>query len=231
MFGITYKGKHSYNDYGLTIKSKDINPPPKNKVKEKVPYMQGAYDFSNLYGDQTYNERTLNYVFNLICSSKLELNTKKIKILDWLLNSFKDNLKDDTIPGFYFFAECEDVSFKEDGRKAEITVKFVAYPFKISSNDEGNIPWDDFNFELDYMQETKFNILGSKSIEIYNLGAVKATPTIICSAAMDIIKNGITYKYNQGTTKDWRFTLDKGKNNLTIKGTGNIEFIFRREVL
>lgn len=231
MFGITYKNKHSYKDFNLTIKSKDISPPTKKKVKGTVPYMNGSYDFSGLYGEQTYEERVLNYVFNLQCNSKLELDTQKIKILDWLLNSFKTILKDDVIPGYYFNAECEDVSFKEDGSNAEINTKFIAYPFKISLYDEGNIYWDDFNFELDYMQETKFDVAGSKTVEIINLAAKKITPTVICSTPFDVIQKGITYKFNTGTTKDWRFTLDKGLNNLTLNGTGNIEFVFRKEVL
>lgn len=231
MIGISFKNKHSYIDFGLTIKSKSINPPKKIKTKETVPFMNGSYDFSNLYGEQTYEERELGYVFNLICETKLELNTEKIKVLDWLLNSFKGALKDDTIPGLYFNAECENIDFKESGRYAEITATFIAYPFKIGLHDEGNIPWDDFNFELDYMQDTKFDVSVSKSIEIINSGSRKITPTVVCTDEFDVIKNGITYKFNAGTTKDWRFNLDIGLNNLTLNGSGNIEFIFRKEVL
>lgn len=231
MNGFMYKNKHSFKDFNLTIKSKNISPPKKIKIKESVPFMQGSYDFSNLYGEQTYEERQLNYVLNLQCNSKLELNTQKIKILDWLMNSFKAVLKDDAIPGYYFNAECEDVEFKESGSYAEITVSFIAYPFKISLYDEGNIPWNDFNFELDYMQDTKFLVIGSKTVELINQSAKKITPTVICTAPFDVIKNGITYKFNIGTTKDWRFNLDKGFNSLILNGDGNIEFIFRKEVL
>lgn len=231
MLGITYKGKHSFKDFGLTIKSKEISPPAKVKTKETVPYMHGSYDFSNLYGEQTYEERLLSYTFNLIAKNKTDMNIKKIKILDWLLNSFKVPLKDDAIPGFYFSAECEGASFKENGFMAEITASFKAYPFKISLYDEGNIPWDDFNFELDYMQDTKFYVAGNKSVTIYNLGARKIIPTVICSAPFDVTKNGTTYKFNAGTTKDWRFLLDVGSNDLILNGIGTIEFSFRKEVL
>lgn len=231
MYGITYKDKHSYTDFGLTIKAKDINPPKKTKIKETVPYMNGAYDFSNLYGEQIYGERTLTYIFNLFCKSKTELNVKKIEILDWLLNSFKTQLKDDTIPDFYFNAECENVDFKEDGQFAEITATFVAYPFKIAISNEGTDVWDTFNFELDYAQDTKFSVVGSKNIEIYNLSSKKITPTVVCSSDFDIIQGSTTYHFEIGTTKDWRFNFDKGLNALLLKGNGNIEFIFKREVL
>lgn len=231
MYGITYKDKHSYRDFGLTIKAKDINPPKKTKIKETVPYMNGAYDFSNLYGEQTYGERTSTYTFNLNCKSKIELNIKKIEILDWLLNSFKTTLKDDTIPDFYFNAECENVDFKEDGQFAEITASFVAYPFKIANNNEGNDVWDTFNFELDYAQDTKFAVTGTKDVELYNLSSRKVTPTVVCSADFDVIQGNTTYHFKSGTTKDWRFTLEKGLNSLTLNGNGNIEFVFRKEVL
>ena len=46
--------------------------------------------------------------------------------------------------------------------------RFTAYPFKFREYNEGSIPWDDFNFELDYMQETKFDVSGSKFVNIIN---------------------------------------------------------------
>lgn len=231
MYGIDYKGKHSYIDFGMTIKSRDINPPKKNKMKETIPYMQGSYDFSNLYGEQTYSERELIYVFNLTCHSKLELNTKKLIILDWLLNSFKTKLKDDIIPGYYFMAECEDLNFNEKGYSAEITVKFRAYPFKYGNENIGNEIWDDFNFEIDYMQNINYKVNGILSVVLYNPSSRKIVPTIICTSSIDIIQGETTYKFNSGATRDWRFQLSTGQNNLIIKGNGDIEFIFRKEVL
>ena len=53
MYGIKKGNKHSFIDFGLTIKSKSIGMPSKNKVKETIPFMNGQYDFSELYGGQT----------------------------------------------------------------------------------------------------------------------------------------------------------------------------------
>jgi len=231
MYGISFKNKHSYDDFGLTIKSKELSPPKKIKIKDKVPFMNGAYDFSGLYGEQSYEERELQYVFNLVCKNKIEMNIKKMQILDWLMNSFKDTLKDDVIQGYYFLAECEDVDFNEDGFQAEINVSFSAYPFKLSDLLEGNDIWNSFNFELDYAQNTKFDVDNSLDITLYNLGVKKLTPSVICSTSMQVIKGSTTYNFNSGTSKDWRFSLDLGENNLTLKGNGTIEFLFRKEVL
>lgn len=231
VYGIRKNDKHSFLDFGLTIKSKKIGNPKKNKIKEELPFMNGSYDFSLLYGEQTYSERTLEYTFNLNEKNKIEMNIKKIKVLEWLNNGAKQPIFDDTIPGFYFLAEVEDNDFSEEGKNGELTVTFSAYPYKIASLNEGHDIWDEFNFELDYAQDTKFTVECEKSIEIYNLGSSRITPTVKTTSAFDVTKDEITYKFNLGVTTDWRFILEKGLNNMVIRGTGNIEFIFKREVL
>lgn len=231
MFGITFRGKHSYRDFNLRVKSREINPPSKIKIKDSVPFMQGAYDFSGLYGDQTYEERIIRYTFDISEKDGIRLNVIKMQVMDWLLNSYKERLEDDFIPGYHFMAECENVSIKERSPIIEITATFIVYPFMIGNYDEGNVLWDEFNFETDYMQDVKFDVAGTKEIKLYNPSARSITPTVICSAPMDVIKNNTIYKFNAGITRDWRFVLDIGESNLILKGNGNIEFLFRKEVL
>ena len=231
MYGIRKGNKHSFIDFGLTIKSKSIGMPSKNKVKETIPFMNGSYDFSALYGRQSYGERTLKYVFNLIGKNKVDMNILKDKVLEWLYEGFQEPLYDDTILGYYFLAECKDTNFEEDGEFGVLTVEFSCYPFKIRDSYEGNILWDDFNFELDMLQETKFNIVESKEVDIYNKSAIPITPVILCSNDMSIVKNNVTYNLKSGTNKDYRFMLGIGNNKMTIKGNGTIEFLFRKEVL
>lgn len=231
MLGITKGYKHSYKDFDVTIKSKDIGNPTKNKIKESVPFMNGSYDFSLIYGQQSYSERELKYVFNVIGTSKESLNFKKIKLQNWLLEGGKQKIYDDTIPGYYFLAECISTDFSESNNIGELTATFSAYPFKICDNEEGNLYWDKFNFELDILQENKFEVNGTMNITLYNVGSKEVTPTIICSNDMDVIKNGTTYKLKLGQSKDYRFTLDVGQNKLTINGTGTIEFKFIKELI
>ena len=114
-YGIRKNNKHSFDDFGLTIKSKKIGNPKKNKIKEEVPFMNGSYDFSLLYGEQTYSERQLEYTFNLNERNKIAMNIKKMQVLEWLNDGGKQPLYDDTIPGFYFLAEVEDDDFSEAG--------------------------------------------------------------------------------------------------------------------
>lgn len=63
--GITLHDKHSYRDFGAWLKSKTIGIPSTIKITETIPYMQGSYDFTELYGEQTYDDRELEYEFDL----------------------------------------------------------------------------------------------------------------------------------------------------------------------
>lgn len=230
--GIIKGNKHSYNDFGLKILSREFNPPAKKKVKETLPYMNGSYDFSVLYGDNVYEERTIKYVFDFNYKNKMEFINKKIAITDWLTSNSKEPLFDDLIPGYYFMAECEGlIKFSEGYVDCEISVVFSAYPFKISTLQEGNDIWDSFNFELDIAQDTKFEINGIKDVALNNIGAIGVNPTVVCSDDMDIIKGNTTYKFKAGESKSWSFKIDKGINKLTIKGNGTIEFKWFKEVL
>jgi hypothetical protein len=117
------------------------------------------------------------------------------------------------------------------GLVGKLTATFNAYPCRLYGWVEGNDLWDRFNFELDISQEVKFDIEESKDIVLYNQGATHVKPTIIASADMEIVKDDITYSIEKGTTNDWQFVLSVGENHLTVKGTGTIEFEFRKEVL
>lgn len=232
MRGIIKNNKHSYNDFNMILLERAIEYPKKNKIKNSVPFMNGEYDFSGLYGNQSYEERKLKYKFGISSNSMNELIAKKQNIINWLYYGNKDVLVDDSEIGYYFLAEVEgDITEKIYANYAEITVTFTAYPFMICHHYEGNNLWDDFNFELDVLQDTSFAVQGTKQVKIYNSSAINITPTVICSDVMEVTKDGITYRFNTGTSTDYRFSLSIGENNMIIKGNGSIEFKFRKEVL
>jgi len=232
-YGFEINGKHSFKDFGLRIIDREFNPPNKVKIKQTVPFMNGSYDFSTLYGEQTYEERIIKYTLNLKYRNKFEYITKKIQITEWLMSGIQKELYDDLIPGYYFLAECENGPvFSEYHTGCEIEVVFIAYPFKMGISQEGTYQlWDTFCFATDYMQESVFDVVGTKDIQLYNVAATKIVPTIICSSNFSIIKAGITYNFSTGTTKNLKFKLEKGMNIMILNGTGNIEFVFRKQVL
>jgi phage-related protein len=236
MYGITFLGKHSFKDMGFTISEKEIGFPNKEKIKIKVPFSNVEYDFSELYGSQTYTTRALTYTFNVLDrngNNKEKMNSLKTVLVNWLMNSRgKQKLYDDAIPGYYFLAEVEnEASFQENWDTGTLTVEFTAYPFMISELPEGHDIWDSFNFVLDVSQVVDFNVNGSLDITLINPGTPNVTPEINTSSSMKIIKGAIEYTIQAGKTKDQDFILESGENRLKIIGNGTISFTFYKELI
>lgn len=232
MKGIKRLDKHSWSDFGLTIRSKNIGNPSKRKITEQVPFSNTVVDFSEIYGAQVYGERELTYTFNLYASTKMEMNIRKIEVINWIMEGQKEPLVDDAIPGFFFMAEAQAApDFSENGPRGELTVRFTAYPFKISEFEEGNDIWDVFNFLLDMAQITEFNVSGTAAVTLWNNGATDVTPTIVASAPFTITMGGKSYSIPIGTTYSHQFQLPIGENRLTLSGTGSISFYFKKELI
>lgn len=231
--GITFDGKHSFRDFGLTLANRIIGNPRKLKIKERVPYSNQMYDFSGVYGDQEYEERRLTYVFNIKDYDKVGLETKKTAVTNWLMRPFrKSKLIDDYIPGYYFMAEVEDEPTFDEGRfVGRLSITFTAYPFRIAEREEGHDIWDEFNFLLDVAQVTAFEVDGELQTSLYNPGIKKAYPIIKASAPMKIEKGGVIYTVQAGETQSFDFHLLPGKNDIVITGNGSISFHFRKELI
>src|SRR5690554_4964114 len=115
MLGIKFLDKHSYADFNVTLApGKNIGLPNKEKTKVKVPFSNIEYDFSEVYGDQTYTPRPLTYPFNIYDPKKATKETmslQKTKVINWLMGARgKRKLYDDAYPGYYFLAEVEGQS-------------------------------------------------------------------------------------------------------------------------
>jgi len=237
MRGITFDGKHSFRDFDLTIApGRNIGNPSKIKRKERVPFSNVEYDFSNIYGGQEYTERPLIYTLNVIDKhnySKDHFSIMKIAILNWLMGpSGKGKLTDDAIPGYYFLAEVENgPELEEHEFDGTLAVEFTAYPFKISELEEGHDIWDEFNFELDVAQIPVFEVNGSREVTLYNAGASSVVPTIKASSEFTIEIDTISDTVSAGTHKSELIRLRKGENKIMLTGNGTIEFGFYKELI
>lgn len=236
MLGIRFLNKHSHEDFGVTIQTKEIGIPDKEKIKVKVPFSDVEYDFSRIYGSQNYTPRQLRYSFNVaepVNLTKEKMNNVKTRLINWLMNSSgKQPLYDDTFPGYYFLAEVESgSSFVEDWSVGTLTVTFTAYSFMISEKEEGHDIWDDINFDLDILQPVEFTVNGTLDITLYNVGTPNISPEIEASSSMEIMKDEVTYNIPTGKSKSKKFVLKSGENELTIRGNGTIKFLFYKELI
>ncbi|PEO16806.1 phage tail protein [Bacillus wiedmannii] len=238
LYGINFNGKHSYDDMGYTMPAdgRDIGFPSKEKIVVKVPFSNVEYDFSEIYGSQTYTSRTLKYQFNVLRQGNFTphaMQIEKTKLINWLMNTGgRKKLYDDTIPGYYFLAEVESAAdFQDDWETGTMTVTFRAYPFMIAELYEGNDIWDGFNFDLDVAQTTNFTVNGMLQVVLLNVGASGVVPEITTSKQMKIIKDGVTYTVSTGITRDKNFVLKSGENPIKVTGNGTISFRFYKELI
>lgn len=231
MRGIIFNGKKSIEDFDLYVQSLDISPPSKRQIRASVPFLSGSYNFSMLYGENTFEDRQLTYCFDVIGNDSTHLNALKIEIYNWLMGVGECELRDTSIPGYYFLAECIDITEDDVDDYSLLQVTFNAYPFKIKEEYEGDNLWDTFCFETDYLQSRSFDVNGSTKIELVNPSIISSIPLIITSAEMEITVQGVTYSLEAGENKINSLKLSPGVNTLIVNGVGNIEIKFKREVL
>lgn len=231
---IKFNNLKSYDDYNLIILNVEISYPTPKLIKGSVPFQNGEYDFTGLYGGTPFNNRRIAITFEYRGDtgfSRTNLNVYYTDVVNWLYGANENRLYIDHEQGYFIGRVINITPIEILNYSGKITVEFDCYPFRTNELAEGSDIWDEFNFELDYSIETKFNVNGTFSIDLYNSSIINKTPEVICSSKFEIIKNGITYNFMPGTYKDYRFVLNKGNNHMTIKGTGNIEFKFYKEVI
>lgn len=235
MRDITFLGKSFQNDFGCQVKSGKVPPPNKRKNKQQVAFSNYVEDFSELYGMQVYEERTLTYVIHLI--DYKGVSSQRVYDLEEEINNFimpgmRGQLIDSFMPDVYFEAEVitgPDLELlKETG---EQTIEFVAYPFKIFLLEEGNDEWDLYNLEKGFSQLTEYQINGVQEIKLWNVGVNLLNPVIDSSERMTIEKEGQIYEVQKGENRFLDLPLMPGENNLTIRGDGLIIFHFHRELI
>lgn len=234
-YGITFNGHHS-TEFGLDVISRVIGMPSKKKVVRHSAFSNMRYDFSEVYGGQTYSEREITIVFKLNnweYKDKNGLNNTWTKVMNWLMGTSEfSNLIDDAMPNYHYLAEVEKGPTWEELRyNGRIKVSFTAYPFRIDVLPEGHDIWDDFNFDLDVAQFTDLEVRGSDNILLINNGISEVTPKIITNAPFTILHDGKEFKVIVGTSQDHDFVLKPGENRMTLRGNGHIEFLFHKELI
>lgn len=230
MIGLTFNNKHSYNDFGFYLTSKQIQPPNKKKIKLSVPFMNSTYDFSTVgsNGEVTYNQRLITLNFAILKRNKQYLQIDYSKFLEWLIDTTQQQLIFDDQQDYYYLGEVEQApTWEEIQDTGQFKVLFIAEPFKTSIDYVGSDIWDTFNFEEDITQNVAFSVSGSKDVSIYNAGRV-VTPTITADSSFTLTYNSKTYNVVVGDNTFYDFKLLNGYNGINISGTGNIEFKFKK---
>ena len=211
--GIRINNKHSYGDFGLTLKSRKIGLPEKKSIRQTVPFMNGYYDFSALNGSPAWGERTIEYSFDVVNENPVELDYFVSFVLDWLGTIHDVDIYDDTTYGYHWHGSYDkaNVDWDDTGLQAEISVSFVVHPFKIAN-------------------EPKQHSMTAGTYKIYNPG-MNVAP-IVKSTAVAAIQIG-NYVSSIPANQEIKLEIDleRGENTILITGNGTVTLSFYEEVL
>ena len=207
----------SFDKFGASVKERKISNPKKKKIKDTVAFSNKTYDFSKIDGELYWEDRTLEYIFEILADSPEELENKKQAFLSWVMNVQEEKLYDPFIKDFHFIATYDD-SDPDDSEieKSTIKVTFTAYPYKIANHAK--------TYTIGITPD------GETSFEIENKSSHRIVPTIKTDVALSFRHDNTTYSISSGTTNDDDLYFEPGKFTVTAKATSKegsltVEFI------
>lgn len=197
--------KASFDDFGASVASRVIKQPKKKTIKETVPFSNVTYDFSAINGEVYWEEREIDYEFEITASSPEKLEQAKIAFANWIMNVIDEEIFDPFIPDYHFKGTFADMDFADEDNveKTTATVKFAVYPYKIS-----NYP---SIYEIELLTGEK------KPLVVTNDSSHRITPTIITNGAIAMEIGLTTYTISAGTYEDSAIKLPVGTTSLMIE--------------
>ncbi len=199
--------KASYDDFYASVAQREIKLPKKKSIKETVPFSNKTYDFSAINGEVYWEERELEYIFELMADNPEELEDMKRAFSSWLMNVQEAEIHDPFIPDYHFVGTYDDMSYadEEDVEKTTATVIFKAYPYMIA-----NVP-----------KVYELNVLASREVTltVLNESSHPTTPIITSDKGIVLEIGNTTYTISAGTINDDTLKLPIGLTTITFKNT------------
>lgn len=126
--------KASFDDFMASVAKRKLKPPKKKSIKETVPFSNITYDFSAIDGETYWEERELEYVFEITADDPEQLEELKRKFSAWVMGTTEQELHDPHIPDYHFIATYDDMDPDDDEGldKCTLTVTFTAYPYMVA---------------------------------------------------------------------------------------------------
>lgn len=197
--------KASFDDFSASFSSRRIGTPQKKEIKETIPFSNKTFDFSAINGEVYWEERELEYEFEIIAPTPELLENAKLLFASWIMNIANEDIYDPFIKD-YHFTNCtySEMEFEDDEsiEKTTAKVKFTAYPYKVA-NDEKI-----YSFTIP---------AGStKEVEVINNSAHRIKPVFTADGSAVVLLNGETsFAVNTGDYEGVK--LKAGANTLEIQ--------------
>lgn len=126
--------KASFDDFSASLAQRKIKMPKKKSIKETVPFSNITYDFSDIDGETYWEERELEYTFEIDADTPEELEELKHKFSSWVMGVKEGEIHDPFIPNHHFRGTYDNIDIDDDEGldKSTLTVTFTAYPYMIA---------------------------------------------------------------------------------------------------
>lgn len=214
--------KASFDDFWASLARRKIGQPAKKIIKETIPFSNITYDFSAINGELYWEERELEYVFEIIAPTPEKLEELKTAFSSWVMNVQNEQIHDPFIPEHHFVGTYAEIDFEDEESldKTTVTVRFTAYPYKVA-----NYP---------KVHDFAIPAKGTKDVWILNESSHRMTPKITSDGAITLKLDGASYSMSAGTVEDEAFKLKAGANSVSIVNSSsracNVSISFYEEV-
>lgn len=230
---IQFMGFNSKNEKLYLIERNAPTPEEKEIVKD-IPFRQGVLDFSALLGSRVFKNREIEYVFILFDTPYSQRKVVERNIKQKLMVHSNNKLYDTHDSKYYWFGKCKSVVVEnsEKFNQLRVTIVFDCYPYMLMHANYFDDAWDNFEFDEDIANYTKYTVSGSLSLVLYNSGMIPVKPKITVNNNLRVKVEGedfVTFKPNQ--EDNHYLSLKPGSNNLLVEGSGVIQFHYRSEVM
>lgn len=208
MKGITFGTYHSFRDFHMILKSKEIASPTVKVRKIDIEGADSSLDYTDFFGEPKYEDLTHKFEFSitvpqseflsLYSQIKNALHGKKMRIV----------LDDD--PLFFYLGRVHVSSFTTDRNIGLVSIECECEPYK-------------YKLEKTVVRATVANTATVK----LNNSRKRAVPEITATAAMTIAFGEFTRAVNAGTFILPELELVEGENTVTVTGSGTITFTWQ----
>lgn len=211
--------KASYDDFEASVRERTIKDGKKKEIKDSVPFSNVTHDFSAINGEIYWEEKELEYIFEITADTPEELEEKKLAFKTWIMNVMNEKLYDPFIRDYHFLATFNDIDADDsEVEKSTITVMFTAYPYMIANQAKNH------EIVLEASEE--------KTVTVLNDSSHRITPTFTADIAFTVKMGDSSYAVPSGETTDDSIKFAVGKNVLTLEATesGTVNISFCEEV-
>lgn len=212
---IIFGTKNSYNDWGLTLKTRPVVSPP-NPIYEKVQIKgrDGALDLTEaLDGEVHYEDRKITAEFNVIDAVKT-WDEKISKILNYLQGQkMKITLSSDE--DYYYLGRCKINDFTSNKKIGKLVIECEVEPYKYKQN-----------------VTVDSRSVSSGNSYTYTNDRKSVIPIITNSADMTLEYNGNAYTISAGTNKILDIKFIEGNNTIAVtNGSGTLKLEYQEASL